>query len=177
MRAGAFADTDGADPDPFRMRGAKMAGRALPSSRTGGKPEEHATPDLDLSEGIDPVARGDRPAVFRTLMGRDQLGRSRKKGGRHQNEEMSMNGKSPDAGSADMPKTRRDANGRARSPIEGKAEGGSDDLLTTQELAVWFGTATGIWDSARCYGKGPPFIRISPGVIRYRRSSVLGLLA
>ena len=34
-----------------------MAGRALPSSRTGGKPEEHATPDLDLSEGIDPVAR------------------------------------------------------------------------------------------------------------------------
>ncbi len=84
---------------------------------------------------------------------------------------MAMNG-----ASRPPPKTRRLPDGRAKPIAPGKAEVGGDDLLTVQELATWFGTARGILDNARMRGDGPPFVQISPGVIRYHRASVLDWL-
>ena len=54
------------------------------------------------------------------------------------------------------------------------AEGGDDDdLLTTQQLAVWFGVTPQWLEAGRAQGYGPPFIRLAGQLIRYRRSGAL----
>jgi predicted DNA-binding transcriptional regulator AlpA len=51
--------------------------------------------------------------------------------------------------------------------------GSDDDLLTCAELANWFGVSR-VWvDQGRTHKYGPPYIRITPRAIRYRRADVL----
>lgn len=49
-------------------------------------------------------------------------------------------------------------------------DGGSDDdLLTTREMATWFGCSEVWLEIGRVRGYGPRFTKISPRMIRYRR--------
>ena len=64
----------------------------------------------------------------------------------------------------------------ARLAAEG-ADARPDDLLTTKAVAAWFGVSVSWLEIGRSKGYGPPFIRVAPRRIRYRRSSVLAWLA
>ena len=58
------------------------------------------------------------------------------------------------------------------------AEGGNDDdLLTTAEVAAWFGVSHQWLEIGRHRGYGPPFERLSYQVIRYRRGTARAWLA
>jgi predicted DNA-binding transcriptional regulator AlpA len=58
------------------------------------------------------------------------------------------------------------------------AEGGDDeDLLTVAALAAWLGVSTEWLEIGRSKGYGPPFIRVGPNSIRYRRDDVRAWLA
>jgi len=48
-----------------------------------------------------------------------------------------------------------------------------DDLLTTQQIAGWFGVTPQWVELARAEGYGPPFTRIAPQAIRYNRAAVV----
>jgi predicted DNA-binding transcriptional regulator AlpA len=51
-------------------------------------------------------------------------------------------------------------------------DGSDDDLLNTRELAAWL-QVSAIWcEIGRSKGYGPPFIRLSPTCVRYRRGAV-----
>jgi predicted DNA-binding transcriptional regulator AlpA len=54
------------------------------------------------------------------------------------------------------------------------APGDDDDLLTTSQVAVWFGVSVQWLDigrsGARAYG--PPFVRLGPNIVRYHRGKV-----
>jgi hypothetical protein len=54
--------------------------------------------------------------------------------------------------------------------------GNPDDLLTTQEVAAWFRLSMQWLEIGRCKGWGPPFIKLSPRMVRYKRSVVLTYL-
>ncbi|HUS96768.1 MAG TPA: hypothetical protein VMX97_08530 [Hyphomicrobiaceae bacterium] len=64
---------------------------------------------------------------------------------------------------------------RAARLMEDTAEGHPDDLLTTAELAEWLGTSRQWLEIGRCKSGnyGPPFIRLGPKQIRYRRCDVV----
>jgi hypothetical protein len=48
----------------------------------------------------------------------------------------------------------------------------NDDLLTTSQLALWLGV-TVVWlESCRRNGWGPPYLQVTPHLIRYRRDEV-----
>jgi predicted DNA-binding transcriptional regulator AlpA len=47
-----------------------------------------------------------------------------------------------------------------------------DDLLTTEQVAEWFGLSTQWVEVGRHKGYGPPFTRISGNCIRYQRAAV-----
>lgn len=51
--------------------------------------------------------------------------------------------------------------------------GHPDDLLTTEEVAAWMGTSDQFVELGRLKGYGPPYKRLSPRVVRYKRSDVL----
>lgn len=53
------------------------------------------------------------------------------------------------------------------------AEGDDDDLLDTPEAAAWLGTSNVWLESGRVQNYGPPFIRLSSRVVRYRRGDVI----
>jgi predicted DNA-binding transcriptional regulator AlpA len=54
--------------------------------------------------------------------------------------------------------------------------GDPDDLMTISEVAAWFRVSL-IWlHIARMHGYGPPFVKIAPRHIRYKRSDVLSWL-
>jgi predicted DNA-binding transcriptional regulator AlpA len=55
--------------------------------------------------------------------------------------------------------------------------GADDELLTTREVSDWIGNSTQWLEIGRSRGYGPPFIRVSQRVIRYRRSDVLKWLS
>jgi predicted DNA-binding transcriptional regulator AlpA len=59
--------------------------------------------------------------------------------------------------------------------IAAQAPGG--ELLSTQELAHWLGISEQWLELARYKGYGPPYLRLSPRMIRYRRDDVLEWLA
>ena len=48
-------------------------------------------------------------------------------------------------------------------------EASDDDLLTTQEVAIWFGVSTDWLAIGRMRDYGPPFVKLAPQMIRYRR--------
>jgi hypothetical protein len=50
--------------------------------------------------------------------------------------------------------------------------GSDDDLLATREMAAWFRKSKQWFEIGRSKGYGPPFIRLAPQVIRYRRGAV-----
>lgn len=47
--------------------------------------------------------------------------------------------------------------------------GSDDELLTTVQIAAWLGVSTQWLEIGRSKGYGPPFERLSPKCIRYRR--------
>lgn len=51
--------------------------------------------------------------------------------------------------------------------------GNLDDLLTTSELAEWLRISSAWAEIGRSQGWGPPFVRLGPSRIRYRRGDVL----
>jgi predicted DNA-binding transcriptional regulator AlpA len=50
--------------------------------------------------------------------------------------------------------------------------GQPDDLLSTKQVADWLGVSTQWLEIGRSKNYGPPFVRISARVIRYRRGDV-----
>jgi hypothetical protein len=51
-------------------------------------------------------------------------------------------------------------------------DGSADELLTTEQIAEWFGVSIQWLEIGRLRGYGPPYERIAPRVIRYRRGKV-----
>ncbi len=64
---------------------------------------------------------------------------------------------------------------RAPDLIEASA-GSPEDLLKTREVAEWLRVSTQFVEVGRSRGFGPPFLRLGPTRIRYRRADVLGWL-
>jgi hypothetical protein len=52
------------------------------------------------------------------------------------------------------------------------SEGPDDELLTTPQLANWFGTTTQKVEGDRRKGIGPPFVQMAGRDIRYSRGTV-----
>ena len=61
---------------------------------------------------------------------------------------------------------------RALDLIEIANEGSDDELLSTLKTAVWLGVSPEWLEIGRSRGWGPPFIRLSPRRVRYRRGDV-----
>jgi len=55
--------------------------------------------------------------------------------------------------------------------------GSGDDLLTVQQLAEWLMLTVQTLEIYRVRGAGPKHVKLSPQVIRYKRSDVLKWLA
>ena len=52
-------------------------------------------------------------------------------------------------------------------------EGGDDDdLLDTPTTSVWLGVSSQWLEIGRSKGYGPPYVRLSPSRVRYRRGDV-----
>ena len=66
---------------------------------------------------------------------------------------------------------------RRASDISEHSAGAPDDLLSTRQLVGWLGVSQQWAEIGRCKGYGPPFVRLSPHRIRYRRRDVLEWLA
>ena len=50
--------------------------------------------------------------------------------------------------------------------------GDPNDMLTTKQVAAWLGLSATTLEIWRTEGRGPPFVRLSPRMVRYRRSDV-----
>ena len=61
---------------------------------------------------------------------------------------------------------------RALDLIEATNEGSDDDLMSTVLVAVWLGVSPEWLEIGRTKGWGPPFLRLSPRRVRYRRGDV-----
>jgi predicted DNA-binding transcriptional regulator AlpA len=59
---------------------------------------------------------------------------------------------------------------RAAAILADAGNGGDDDLLTTAQAAEWLGVSQQWLETRRSRGGGPPFVRLSPRVVRYPRS-------
>lgn len=60
---------------------------------------------------------------------------------------------------------------RAEMLIACAPEGSDDELLTTKQVASWFGTSPQWLELGRIKGYGPPYLKIAPGMIRYKRGT------
>jgi predicted DNA-binding transcriptional regulator AlpA len=56
------------------------------------------------------------------------------------------------------------------------ATGDDDELVSTTALAELTDTSTSFWEIMRTKGEGPPYVRLSPRRIRYRRADVIAWL-
>jgi hypothetical protein len=65
---------------------------------------------------------------------------------------------------------------RRASAIAEQGQGGSDDLLSTSEVASWLGVSHQFLEIGRLKNYGPTFVRVSSRMIRYRRGDVLAWL-
>ena len=61
---------------------------------------------------------------------------------------------------------------RATSLLATSAPSDDDELLTTPETAAWLQTSEQWLEIGRVRGYGPPFERLAPKIIRYRRGKV-----
>jgi hypothetical protein len=59
---------------------------------------------------------------------------------------------------------------RARAILIAAANADGDELLTTIEMAAWFGTTPQFLEKARKGGYGPPYIQVGSQMIRYSRA-------
>jgi predicted DNA-binding transcriptional regulator AlpA len=50
--------------------------------------------------------------------------------------------------------------------------GSDDDLLNTAQISKWLGLSVQWFEIGRSKGFGPPFVKVSPRCVRYRRSDV-----
>jgi len=55
--------------------------------------------------------------------------------------------------------------------------GSDDDMLSTPDMAAWFRCSTQWFEIGRSKVYGPPFVRLAPQVIRYKRGDVKAWLA
>ena len=62
---------------------------------------------------------------------------------------------------------------RAAEIAEKGRQGDPDDLLTTEETAAWLGVSRQWLEIGRSKGYGPPFARVGPRHIRYRRDRTI----
>jgi predicted DNA-binding transcriptional regulator AlpA len=62
---------------------------------------------------------------------------------------------------------------RANELIQAHSRDGADDLLNTKQVAGILGLSTQWLEIGRCRGFGPPFVRLSPRRIRYRREALI----
>jgi predicted DNA-binding transcriptional regulator AlpA len=67
---------------------------------------------------------------------------------------------------------RRHVDRRAEQLLDQVAEASDDELLSTKQMADWFGVSQQWLTHRRHFGGGPPFERLSDKVVRYRRSTV-----
>jgi predicted DNA-binding transcriptional regulator AlpA len=51
-------------------------------------------------------------------------------------------------------------------------DGDDDELMTVVECASWLGVSVQWLDDGRSKGYGPPFVRLSRNMVRYRRAEV-----
>jgi predicted DNA-binding transcriptional regulator AlpA len=58
------------------------------------------------------------------------------------------------------------------SAIATAATGSDDDLLSTLQMATWLGVSHQWLEIRRHRGDGPPFERLGPRCVRYRRDKV-----
>lgn len=58
--------------------------------------------------------------------------------------------------------------GTVPGPAAGQVKS-DDDLLDPAEMAADLNCSKSYLDKLRCYGGGPPFIRLGPRMVRYRR--------
>ena len=65
---------------------------------------------------------------------------------------------------------------RVASIIAAEVDGDDNDLLSTSEVAEWFGTSEQWLELGRCKDYGPPFIKLGPKRVRYRRCDVVAWL-
>lgn len=72
---------------------------------------------------------------------------------------------------AAVPK-RHHLDGRASSIADIAKDRSDDELLSTRETAHWLGVSDQWLELGRAKNYGPKFLRISPRVVRYRRSDV-----
>ena len=56
------------------------------------------------------------------------------------------------------------------------AEGSDDELLTTEQVAEWFGCSVQFLEILRGRDDGPDFERLAPKLVRYRRGAVRSFL-
>jgi hypothetical protein len=56
--------------------------------------------------------------------------------------------------------------------ISDSGVGSDDEMLSTPERATWFRCSTQWFEIGRSKGYGPPFVRLAPQVIRYKRGDV-----
>jgi hypothetical protein len=59
------------------------------------------------------------------------------------------------------------------SVIADSGAGDPDDLLTSRDVAHWLGVTEQWVETGRVKNYGPPFTRLSPKVIRYRRGDIV----
>jgi hypothetical protein len=57
--------------------------------------------------------------------------------------------------------------------IVAASEGDADELMSTEQLAVWLRVSVQWLEMGRWKGWGPPYKRVSPKMVRYKRSDVL----
>ena len=62
---------------------------------------------------------------------------------------------------------------RRADEIAARRAGEPDDLMSTREVAIWLGVSVQWCEIGRHKGYGPPFRRLGPQAIRYRRGDVL----
>jgi predicted DNA-binding transcriptional regulator AlpA len=65
---------------------------------------------------------------------------------------------------------RHHLDGRAHQILAAGKEGDDDELLTTEQVAQWFGISVQWLEIGRSRGYGPQFVMLAARTIRYRRS-------
>jgi predicted DNA-binding transcriptional regulator AlpA len=72
-----------------------------------------------------------------------------------------------------LPKTHHLDRRAAAIAAVGATLGADDDLIDTRALAAWLGLSRQWCEIGRSKGYGPPFVKIAPSRVRYRRGDVL----
>lgn len=62
---------------------------------------------------------------------------------------------------------------RRANVLAAQCPGDASDLLNSRDIAAWFGVSV-LWvELGRIKNYGPPFVRLGPKLVRYRRGDVL----